>query len=163
MNRLAKTLTAIFSMLLITGCVPAYKAVETGDRAKINLTSPKLESTFLYDTDLDLIIYQPTNSCSMKPVGKLRLNPGEESISTYVSANDYGYFKLAFKMVSSGIGFNSTTDFAFYLEDGAEYTVEYDNSGGVGRHNYYKHDESGKKIPLDAKFWSICKKQKGVQ
>lgn len=143
---------------LTTACVPAYKAVEDGSRAKLNFTSPNLRGTFLYDTDLDLIIYEARPNCSIKTLGKLRLNPGDESISTYVRAGQDGYFFVQMTMVSSGIGFGSSLRFAFYIEDGAEYSITHRQHDGQNHFDYFKHDQSGRLIPVDAKFWSDCKK-----
>jgi len=144
---------------LTTGCVSAYKAVENGRRAKLNFVSPNLESTFLHDTDLDLIIYEAKPSCSMKTMGKLRLNPGDESISTYIRAGQDGYFFTRFKRVLPGIGwFNSSLNFAFYIEDGAEYSITHRERKGQHYFDYFKHDQNNRLVPIDAKFWSDCKK-----
>lgn len=158
---------------LLIGCAGfsatrPYERVVTGPSAKLTITKTvRLADVapnpggarFLLD------ILEPDSQCKFTYVGSVDLDPKDDpkagSLTTVLPAGR-AYFRVFIEHPSV------IENVSFVLAEGREYSIEYVYLGPGGYDklryelNYLMKDASGQWTPVDADFWAVCRREKGL-
>lgn len=154
-----KSAIMFLTIVVCAGCaeMQRYKSVQTGPSAQISFISPFLEARFLNVDRLELFVLEPDDHCTFTSKGSISRSGGTKKVVTNVPANRRIYLRVWQKNWEFlGASYERKTDVSFIPEDGVEYTVEHIDNPALLRAKYYRHEQDGKKVPIDVQSLQMC-------